>query len=234
MLRPVHGALRDGRQTPRRGPGCGTRSRSTSPAVGTGMPPPVGHMKKAVTRSASIEPGRPPTGVARSVPSLPVVTFKSGCEEGRTGFGHFEGPVLARRCMAALGTLAAVRPARRQVGRELGGYLGRHGVEPQPAAHKGQQVEVERERRAGRRARNAHHGRGVDDGEARMMARPMVGLVAEHGADLFELLDVPVGRPLRRAGVEHDDVGHCHGALHGLLDLRRVVGHDIEGHEVAP
>ena len=61
----------------------------------------------------------------------------------------------------------------------------------------------------------------------------MVRLMADDLADLLEHLDRPVVGALRGSGVQHDDVGHLHGALDGALDGVVVVGHDVEGDEDA-
>lgn len=60
-----------------------------------------------------------------------------------------------------------------------------------------------------------------------MVSRAMVGLVAYHRADALHNLARPVARPLRRASVEHDDIGHGARFANRSLDSRGAIGHDL-------
>ena len=61
----------------------------------------------------------------------------------------------------------------------------------------------------------------------------MVGLVAYHRADALHNLARPVARPLRRARVEHDDIGHGARFANRSLDSRGAIGHNLHRHEFA-
>ena len=138
------------------------------------------------------------------------------------------GPVLAADRAAM--PLRAV-PTRRE---RLGQHHGRArnlGAQARERAHERTQVEVQRERRAGAGARNAHDGRAVDDREAGMVPRAVVRLMADHLPHLLHDLARPVVASLRGPGVEHHDVGLLNGLRNGLLDGIAAVGDDIERNE---
>ena len=59
------------------------------------------------------------------------------------------------------------------------------------------------------------------------MSRSMVGLVAYHRADALHNLARPIARPLRRARVEHDDIGRGARFANRSLDSRGAIGHDL-------
>ncbi len=141
---------------------------------------------------------------------------------------------LLAAALPAARTLRTARAARR-----LREFLGQHhrralhlGLKPQKRAHERAQVEIQRERRARRRAGNAHNRHAVDDGEAGMMPRPMVRLVADHLPHVLHDLARPVVGTLRRPGVEHHDVGHLDRARNGVADGALAIGHDVERHEL--
>ena len=66
-----------------------------------------------------------------------------------------------------------------------------------------------------------------------MASRAMVGLVAYHRADALHNLARPVARSLRRARIEHDDIGHGARFANRGLNSRGVIGHDLHRHEFA-
>ena len=100
-------------------------------------------------------------------------------------------------------------------------------------AHQRAQVEVQRERCAGAGTGNAHDGRAVDNGEAGVVPGAVVRLVADHLPHLLHDLARPVIAALRRAGVEHHDVGQLHRAGDDRLDGVAAIGHNVERHELA-